>query len=573
MSEIDDKYPEYAEAKEPVRRGKHHKGLTWSFFAVAAVTLTTVFTLNASDGNSRPAKAVTVTIDVADKEEEYSGEEYVLSPEFSYTATEGDDDVSDEISVTLNKNAAVSVTDAGIYPFGLTADDFSVSSDKYEEFTVNVKDGKLEIKPLSVIVTVTGNTATVNYDRKEHSVEGYEIAISSEKLKESDILFSGEAMARGTNAGKAYMGLTASQFAVAGNNFDVTFDVSDGYLQINRARVNVTITGNSSAVSYDGASHSVSGYSVVIDNRNYCSDLFRFTGSANASRADIGTSYMGLNASMFRNLDQNFNVAFNITDGYIRIDGPQNDPPVINFDGKALSNVNLDMDPFGAVEFSFMPNDLAKEGGSAVFNIWYQDDTGTYVKDTEYEFTYTGDGDDSEVYVFIPHRMDESRFLYREKGKLTGTFTYPDGSTGTYESPEFYMYLGSFASINYDFGDDGILISENKVEIDIIIWEDIEFDNGEMLSISAENVEFEYVDFYRYVKDADGNWIDELEEYRETPDEITILTDDEGLVHMHLTYNFPEGVCPDGPYTPDVFFYSEIIETTTGWEAPLPYYF
>ena len=580
MKEIDDSYPEYAEAKEPVGRGKHHKGLSWSFFAVAAVALTTVFALNAPDDDpviAEPAEAVIVTIEVADKEEEYSGEEYVLSPEFGYVAKQGDSNVSDEISVTLNKDAVINAKDVGIYPFDLKADDFIVSSDKYEKFTVHVNDGKLEIKPLSVTVTITGNKAIVNYDRKKHSVEGYEISISDEKLKESDIVFNATALATLTNVGKVYMGLSASQFSVADGNFDATFEVNDGYLQINRAKANVYITGNSGLATYDGSSHSVSGYVVETDNENYSSDLFEFSGSAVASRSAIGTSYMGLRSSMFRNLDRNFDVIFNVDDGYIRIDGtqenpPDKNPPVIYFDGKALSNVNLDMVPFGAVEFSFVPNDLAKEGGSAVFNIWYIDESGTYVKDSEYEYTYDGNGDNSETYVFIPHRMDESRYLYREKGKLVGTFTYPDGSSETYESSEFYMYLGSFATINYDYGDEGILISENKVEIDIIVWENIVFDDGETLSISVDNVGFEDVELYKYVTDSAGDWVDDLEEYREAPDEMVILRDDEGLAHLHLTYYFLEGFCPDG-YTPYISFYSVMIETTTGWTAPVPYYF
>ena len=41
---------------------------------------------------------------------------------------------------------------------------------------------------------------------------------------------------------------------------------------------------------------------------------------------------MGLTSSRFRNLDNNFSVRFNVTDGYIEITEPETDPdtPVIH---------------------------------------------------------------------------------------------------------------------------------------------------------------------------------------------------------------------------------------------------
>ena len=577
MREIDDRYPEFAEAKEPVKKAKHHKGLSWSFFTAAAVALTALYALNTPSPDTPvlppETETVVVTIDVKDREMQYSGEEYLLMPEYSYSAMEGSDDVSGYVSVTMNKDTQISVTDAGTYPFGLTPADFSVSSDRYDDIKIYVNDGQVKIDPAEITVTVSGNKATVTYDRKPHTVSGYVIRTDSDDYDGSDVVFNGSASASGTGAGITYMGLTPSQFTNTNSNYDVTFEVSDGYMQINRARVGVDITGASQTVAYDGNAHSVNWFSVSIDNENYSEDLFSFTGFASASRTAVGTSAMGLSSSQFRNLDRNFIVTFNVTDGYIRITEPEHDPPVLNFDGRVRSNVNLDMDPFAVIDFTMIPNEIMGSGGSATFYVYYQNGSGGYIRDTEYPFTYTGNGSNDEVEVTLAHRMPEENHPVRQKGKIVGEITYPDGDTATYESEEFYMYMGTFADINDDYGDEGILVSEDRVEVDIIIQGNVVFDDGGTLSVSADNVEFEFMDLYVYIKDADDNWIDELTKYREEPDVMEIITDDSGIKHMHLTFLFPEGTCPAGPYAAVPSFYSEMIETVSGWTAPVPYYF
>ena len=89
-----------------------------------------------------------------------------------------------------------------------------------------------------------------------------------------------------------------------------------------RANVTVTIVGSnngSSGVTYDGASHSVSGYSVSINNSSYHESDFTFSGTSTASRTSAGTTNMGLSATKFTNKNDNFSVTFNVTDGYVKI--------------------------------------------------------------------------------------------------------------------------------------------------------------------------------------------------------------------------------------------------------------
>ena len=89
-----------------------------------------------------------------------------------------------------------------------------------------------------------------------------------------------------------------------------------------RKNVTVTIVGNnngSSGVTYDGASHSVSGYTVSINDSSYHESDFTFSGSSSVSRTAAGTSNMGLSATKFTNTNDNYNVTFNVTDGYVKI--------------------------------------------------------------------------------------------------------------------------------------------------------------------------------------------------------------------------------------------------------------
>ena len=102
-------------------------------------------------------------------------------------------------------------------------------------------------------------------------------------------------------------------------NYTVT--TVDDTLTVTPLPTVVTITGHTSAVVYDGSSHSVSGYDMSADNTLYGSADYTFTGGmAYASRTDTGTTYMGLTGSMFANTNPNFGpVTFNVTDGWQRI--------------------------------------------------------------------------------------------------------------------------------------------------------------------------------------------------------------------------------------------------------------
>ncbi|MBS5646777.1 MAG: InlB B-repeat-containing protein, partial [Lachnospiraceae bacterium] len=182
-------------------------------------------------------------------------------------------------------------TDAGEY-LAAFAEGTIGTVDKTEKYIVKgATDGKLTIKPVAdeVVVTIEGNHDSKVYDGTEHVVTGYEVTeISNVLYTKDNFSFSGNAEAKRTAVGKTDMGLTAANFKNESANFsNVTFKVTDGYMEITPAgdAVVVTIEGNNASAVYDGAEHKVTGYTVVsISNKLYKESDFSFSGTAEAKR-------------------------------------------------------------------------------------------------------------------------------------------------------------------------------------------------------------------------------------------------------------------------------------------------
>lgn len=118
--------------------------------------------------------------------------------------------------------------------------------------------GNLEVTPVSdeVTVTITGNAATLKYDGAEQSVTGYTVACSNGLYTANDFVFTGAAVAKGTNVGTYKMGLDKGQFSNTSANFsNVTFVVEDGWLKIEGGQIDanaVTWTKQDVQKVYDG---------------------------------------------------------------------------------------------------------------------------------------------------------------------------------------------------------------------------------------------------------------------------------------------------------------------------------
>ena len=266
---------------------------------------------------------VTVTVVGNSATDEYDGTEHTVT---GYQVTSITNAAYNESKFTFTGDATAARTDEGTTFMGLKAGQFAnTDTTNFTNVTFVVTDGFQKITPVAaeVVVTITGAHATDTYDGSAHTVTGYTVGISNDLYTEGDFTFAGDATATRTEVGTTDMGLAAGQFANNNKNFSrVTFKVTDGFQTITPVtdQVTVTINGNQITKTYDGNAHTANGYSVNIDNPLYTDADFTFSGTAMATRFDVGTMDMGMTADQFTNTNPNFaNVKFVVTDGWIKI--------------------------------------------------------------------------------------------------------------------------------------------------------------------------------------------------------------------------------------------------------------
>ena len=187
---------------------------------------------------------VVVKIAGKTKTETYNGKEHSVE---GYTVTSISNPLYTANDFTFSGTAEAKGTDAGTYPMGLTADQFTNNKSKnFSKVTFEVADGWLKINPIDkVTVTITGRTLETTYDGKEHDVFGYDATPSNALYRPNeDIQFNGtdyNKIAKGTDAGTYPMGLEVSYFTNISDNFtNVEFIVTDGYVKINPRTVMLT---------------------------------------------------------------------------------------------------------------------------------------------------------------------------------------------------------------------------------------------------------------------------------------------------------------------------------------------
>jgi hypothetical protein len=268
---------------------------------------------------------ITVTIVGANNATDYDGEEHKVT---GYTATASSNLYDVGKDFTFSGTAEAKRTDAGTTNMGLAESQFANTNENFGTVTFSITDGYQTINKLNVTVTITGHFVSKTYDGQEYTATGYDVSISNPLYTEDDftftpvdsmVLIEGKVTASRKEVGTTEMGLEESQFANISGNFEtVTFNVTDGYVEIVPVdEVVVTITGHTNVTNYDGEEHSVSGYDVEISNDLYKESDFTFSGTAAAARTDAGTTNMNLAASQFENNNGNFaKVTFNVTDGY-----------------------------------------------------------------------------------------------------------------------------------------------------------------------------------------------------------------------------------------------------------------
>lgn len=213
------------------------------------------FNAVASDKKNKVSVPVTVTLSrkqltiTADDKSKTFG---ATDPELTYQVEGlvGNDKLTVELSRDKGEELGSYVIDATI----------TVSSNYDVQFT----KGAFTITACTdaIIVTITGNTLTSEFNGKNQTVSGYTVACNNELYDINKyVSFTGDSIVSGTDAKTYNMGLTESQFT---NNFagftNVTFKVTDGKLTINPKAV--TITAQSHTFAYTGETQSWPQYDV-----------------------------------------------------------------------------------------------------------------------------------------------------------------------------------------------------------------------------------------------------------------------------------------------------------------------
>ena len=243
--------------------GTYHVGIKAADFKNTSGNFTNVeFVIVDGDLVITPASVAVVKIAGNTKTVTYNGKEQTVE---GYTVTSNPANAT----VTLVGEASASGTDAGTYPMGLSAADFTATSPNYKNVTIEVTDGWLEIDPITdkVTVTVTEKSGSAVYNGQEHSVTGYETMTANNALYDvkKNVAETQTAAwtAKGTDVGEYPVGIVSGDFANTSKNFtNVVFTVVDGALTISPiSEKTITVTAASGSKKYDGTPLTNSGFS------------------------------------------------------------------------------------------------------------------------------------------------------------------------------------------------------------------------------------------------------------------------------------------------------------------------
>lgn len=338
-------------------------------------------TFNVTDGWLKidPLSEVVVTITGHSDTVLYDGTEHTVT---GYDVSI-DNELYKEGDFTFSGTAEAKGTDAGTYPMGLKAEQFSNNNENFKKVTFVVEDGSLTINKRNVVLT--SETASKTYDGTALTKPIVKVTGDGFVAGEvSDIKATGSVTH--VSAGEVTNTITYTE----GTNFkesNYNITKTEGKLSITPlGGVVVTIKGQTKTVTYDGEEHTAWKYDVIdISDPLYIKapdevPNFWNKNAKGARGTDAGTYAMGWEAADFENTNTNFsNVEFVVVDGKLEISKRSvkltsaSDKKV--YDGNALTKKEVTVGGDG----------FAKDEG-ATYNVT---GTQTNVGSSDNTFTYT----------------------------------------------------------------------------------------------------------------------------------------------------------------------------------------
>ena len=368
--------------------------------------------------------------------------------------------------------------------------------------------GNLEVTPVSdeVIVTITGNAATLKYDGTEQSVTGYAVACSNGLYTANDFDFTGAAVAKGTNVGTYKMGLEADQFSNTSANFsNVTFVVEDGWLKIEGGQIDanaIAWTTQDVQKVYDGNPLSAFAAHATDKHGNELNVEYSIDGETwTFDPAEISLTHFGSQKVLLRATGSNYAAGQYATSSEnIMI----NKRPVTLtsasankvYDGKPLTNGTVTSTPLGvdvgfldgegvtcnvtgsqtnvgesANEFTYTFNEGTSKSDYLVTYefgklIVTQDNTEVVVTITEHSGAFEYDGTEKTV---SGYDFSASNELYKNTDfEFTGNDSVSATNVGTYDmelkSEDFKNTNGNFSKVTFVVVDGQLAITPKSVD-------------------------------------------------------------------------------------------------------------
>lgn len=368
--------------------------------------------------------------------------------------------------------------------------------------------GNLEVTPVSdeVTVTIKGNTATKTYDGTEKTVRDYGFEASNDLYGTGDFVFTGAAVAKGTNVGTYKMGLDKGQFSNTSANFsNVTFVVEDGWLKIEGGQIDanaITWTTQDVQKVYDGNPLSAFAAHATDKHGNELNVEYSIDGETwTFDPAEISLTHFGSQKVLLRATGSNYAAGQYATSSEnIMI----NKRPVTLtsasankvYDGKPLTNGAVTFTPLGvdvgfldgegvtcnvtgsqtnvgesANEFTYTFNEGTSKSDYLVTYefgklIVTQDNTEVVVTITEHSGAFEYDGTEKTV---SGYDFSASNELYKNTDfEFTGNDSVSATNVGTYDmelkSEDFKNTNGNFSKVTFVVVDGQLTITPKSVD-------------------------------------------------------------------------------------------------------------
>ena len=386
------------------------------------------FVVNDGKLTINPVDEVVVTITGHNDTVPYDGDEHTVT---GYDVSISND-LYKEGDFTFSGTAEAKGTDAGTYPMGLKAEQFSNNNENFKKVTFVVEDGSLTINKRNVVLT--SETASKTYDGTALTKPIVKVTGDGFVAGEvSDIKATGSVTH--VSAGEVTNTITYTE----GTNFkesNYNITKTEGKLSITPlGGVVVTIKGQTKTVTYDGEEHTAWKYDVIdISDPLYIKapdevPNFWNKNAKGARGTDAGTYAMGWEAADFENTNTNFsNVEFVVVDGKLEISKRSvkltsaSDKKV--YDGNALTKKEVTVGGDG----------FAKDEG-ATYNVT---GTQTNVGESKNTFSYTlNEGTKADNYTI--EKTEGTLKVTPVTDKVTVTITGLN-KTVTYDGEEHSVF-------------------------------------------------------------------------------------------------------------------------------------